>query len=75
MKKIIIIFLFILIQVGYTQSNFTNFVSAVNSASSDTEKTRLVDSFMVHARSVGIPYVEGTTCNFIYRGTGANVYL
>lgn len=75
MKKIIIIFLFILIQVGYTQSNFTNFVSAVNSASSDTEKTRLVDSFMVHARSVGIPYVEETICNFIYRGAGANVYL
>lgn len=30
---------------------------------------------MVHARSVGIPYIEGMKCNFIYRGIGTNVYL
>ncbi|MBU2447170.1 MAG: hypothetical protein KJ666_16575 [Bacteroidetes bacterium] len=75
MKKFIFILFLTQIQFTHAQSNFTNFVSAVNSASSDAEKTRLVDSFIVHAHSVGIPYIEGTTCNFIYRGTGANIYL
>lgn len=75
MKKLILVLVLTQIQFIYSQSNFENFISSVNSASSDSEKTRLVDSFMVHARSVGIPYIEGTQCNFIYRGTGSNVYL
>jgi enterochelin esterase family protein len=36
---------------------------------------KMIDSFMVVARAQGIPYIEDTIANFIYRGSGSNVYL
>jgi enterochelin esterase family protein len=36
---------------------------------------KMIDSFMVVAKAQGIPYIEDTVANFIYRGSGTNVYL
>jgi enterochelin esterase family protein len=36
---------------------------------------KMIDSFMVVARAQGIPYIEDSIANFIYRGSGSNVYL
>jgi enterochelin esterase family protein len=36
---------------------------------------KMIDSFMIVARAQGIPYIEDTIANFIYRGNGSNVYL
>lgn len=35
----------------------------------------MIDSFMIYARTKGIPYIEDTAANFIYRGSGNNVIL
>lgn len=74
MKKILIISFFIS-SIVFAQSNFQNFIQALNSASSDSVKTKMIDSFMIVAKTQGIPYVEDTIANFIYRGSGNNVYL
>ncbi len=74
MKKLFILFC-ILVQPTFSQSNFQQFINSVNSASNDSTKNNLIDSFIVHARAVGIPYIEGNSANFVYRGIGTNVYL
>lgn len=74
MKRILSIFL-ILYNSIFAQSNFQNFISSLNAASNDSIKMRMIDSFMVVAKAQGIPYIEDTIANFIYRGSGNNVYL
>jgi len=59
----------------FAQSNFQNFISSLYSAPNDSIKMKMIDSFMVVARAQGIPYIEDTIANFIYRGSGSNVYL
>jgi len=73
--KIFFLSLFIYTTVSYSQTNFQQFVNAVNSAANDSVKNKLVDSFIVHARTVGIPYIEGNTANFLLRASATNVYL
>lgn len=76
MLKIIIkycgIILF-LVNLSFSQNEFQNFISRVNSIASTTDKNAAIDSFLVFARSEGIPFIENTTANFIYRGAASSV--
>lgn len=74
MKKIFILSLLI-INSMIAQSSFQNFINNLNTAPNDSIKMKMIDSFMVVARAQGIPYIEDTIANFIYRGSGSNVYL
>lgn len=74
MKRLLLLFTMVY-SITLAQSNFQNFIQALNSASNDSIKTKMIDSFMTYARAKGIPYVEDTIANFIYRGNGSNVYL
>lgn len=74
MKKLIsVIFLYVSFLSG--QSNFQNFIQSLNTAPNDSVRMKMIDSFMVVAKAQGIPYIEDTIANFIYRGNGTNVYL
>ena len=75
MKRLI--FMIILLSTGnaYPHSNFQQFLDSVTSAQTDSAKAALIDSFMTHARSVGIPFIEDSTANFIYRGNATSVNL
>jgi enterochelin esterase-like enzyme len=52
------------------QTGFQNFIFHVNTLSVASEKTAAIDSFMAYARTKGIPFIEGDTVNFVYRGSG-----
>ena len=56
-----------------SQSNFYDFITRVNSVSSPSEKSTIVDSFITFARTQGIPFIEGDTANFIYNGSATTV--
>lgn len=74
MKRLIFLFL-IFSSFVKAQSNFQNFIQQINSAPNDSVRMKMIDSFMVVAKSQGIPYIEDSSANFIYRGSGSNVYL
>jgi|YNPMSStandDraft_1061717.scaffolds.fasta_scaffold10756_3 enterochelin esterase-like enzyme len=74
MKKIFTLILLLFNSI-VAQSNFQNFIASLYSAPNDSIRMKMIDSFMVVARSQGIPYIEDTIANFIYRGSGSNVYL
>jgi enterochelin esterase-like enzyme len=74
MKRIFFLLIFLMNSI-FAQSNFQNFISSLYSAPNDSIKMKMIDSFMVVARAQGIPYIEDTIANFIYRGNGSNVYL
>jgi enterochelin esterase-like enzyme len=57
----------------FAQSEFGSFISYVNSLSDPQQKNAAVDSFMTYARTKGIPFIEGNTANFIYRGSGSTL--
>jgi enterochelin esterase-like enzyme len=59
----------------FAQSEFSSFITYVNSINDPQIKTAAVDSFMTYARTKGIPFIEGTTANFIYRGTKTTVQI
>ncbi len=52
----------------FSQSQFQQFLSQVNSLPDTSEKSAVVDSFMAYARLQGIPFIEANTANYIYRG-------
>jgi len=74
MKKLIFNFL-LSISFVFGQSNFQSFIQSLNTAPNDSIRMKMIDSFMVIAKAQGIPYIEDTIANFIYRGNGTNVYL
>jgi len=74
MKRIFFLLIFLMNSI-FAQSNFQNFISSLYSAPNDSIKMKMIDSFMVVARAQGIPYIEDTIANFIYRGSGSNIYL
>ncbi len=74
LRKILIIMCFASFS-SFTQSNFQTFLSRVNSIVDSASKGSVVDSFMNYARTKGIPFIEGSTANFIYRGNAAIVGL
>ena len=72
-KRNIFLFQFIFFFLSsflFCQSNFQKFLDRVNSTNIISEKQAIVDSFMIFARSVGIPYLEDTTAYFIYINPG-----
>lgn len=69
-----ILFLLIVISFkSFPQSGFQNFLSRVNSIVDSASKSVVIDSFLTYARTEGIPFIEGDTANFIYRGNAAIV--
>lgn len=73
MKKIIFVILFT--SLLSAQSHFTEFINHVNSLGEVTAKQAAVDSFMIYARTMGIPFIEDSTSNFIYLGTSSTVTI
>ena len=73
MKNILITLFILLSSINFAQSQFQQFVNHVNTISDPTAKTATVDSFMTYARTIGIPFIEDSTANFIYRGTANTV--
>ncbi|MGE5680569.1 MAG: hypothetical protein ACM34K_06765, partial [Bacillota bacterium] len=56
----------------FGQTGFQNFIARVNSLSGNSAlQSSVIDSFLVYAIPRGIPYIEGETANFIYRGTAS----
>lgn len=61
--------------INVYSSEFQDFLSRVNSINNPTDKQAVVDSFMIHADSVGVPFVEGNTANFLYKGNVSSVQV
>ncbi len=73
MKILLFTFYFILSSFTFSQSQFQQFIDHVNSLGDPTAKQAAVDSFMTYARTVGIPFIEDSTANFIYLGNPNSV--
>ena len=74
MKTIIICLVVLLLSSSIcAQSQFQQFINHVNSLGDPVEKQSAVDSFMTYARTVGIPFIEDSTANFIYLGNQNSV--
>ena len=73
MKKILFTLIFVLSSLAYSQSQFQQFIDHVNSLGDPAAKQAAVDSFMTYARTVGIPFIEDSTANFIYLGNPNSV--
>lgn len=58
-----------------SQNQFQQFISYVDSLSDPTLKQAAVDSFVIYARTRGIPFITGDSANFIYRGNVSSVSL
>ena len=72
MKTLIIAFSILLSAESLPQSSFQNFLNRVNSISDSLSKAVVIDSFINFARTRGIPFIEDSTANFIYRGQAEN---
>ncbi len=68
MKKLFYFLLLLFSTVIYSQSQFIQFINHVNSLTDPAQKTAAVDSFIIYARTVGIPFIEDSTSNFICLG-------
>ena len=73
MKKIILIFFFVLTSSIHSQSQFQQFINHVNSLGDPAAKQAAVDSFMTYARTIGFPFIEDSTANLIYLGNPNSV--
>jgi len=73
MKKLIILLTILIASFIPAQSQFQNFINYVNSLGDPAAKHAAVDSFMTYARTVGIPFIEDSTANFIYIGDESSV--
>ena len=73
MRTIFIAFIFLFTSLLTAQSQFEQFIDRANSLSDPSEKTAAVDSFMTYARTIGIPFIEDSTANFIYRGSVSTI--
>lgn len=74
--KLYLTLIFLLINLNlYAQNQFQQFINYVNSLSEPSLKQAAVDSFVVYARTKGIPFITGDSANFIYRGNVSSVSL
>jgi enterochelin esterase-like enzyme len=73
MKYLIFTLLFVITSLLPAQSQFQQFIDHVNSLGDPVAKQAAVDSFMTFARTVGIPFIEDSTANFIYLGNPNSV--
>lgn len=69
-SKIIILFLTLSIIIE-AQTQFQSFLTRVNSVATVEAKTAVVDSFIAYARTKGIPFIEGDSAVFLYRGASS----
>jgi enterochelin esterase family protein len=72
-KKYFVLLMFAALQI-FAQTEFQSFINHVNSLPAN-DKLKAVDSFMVYARSKGIPFIEKNYANFIYRGNVSRVQI
>lgn len=71
--KFVFLYLFLLQNIIiFAQSEYQTFLNRLNSVSSSIDKSEIVDSFMNWARTKGIPFIEGDTATFLYRGRNVN---
>ncbi|MCW8824734.1 MAG: alpha/beta hydrolase-fold protein [Ignavibacteriaceae bacterium] len=73
MRQLYLSLIFLFSTLLPAQSQFQQFINYVNSLGDPTEKQAVVDSFMTYARTVGIPFIEDSTANFIYLGNPNSV--
>ncbi|HCY75844.1 MAG TPA: hypothetical protein DHV28_07965 [Ignavibacteriales bacterium] len=74
MKKLFVLMLILInVEIIFSQNEFQKFINHVNSLSDPASKVAAVDSFMVYARSQGIPFITGDSANFIYLGTASSI--
>ncbi|MGQ9799813.1 MAG: alpha/beta hydrolase-fold protein, partial [Ignavibacterium sp.] len=67
--KLYLTLIFLLLNLNINaQNQFQQFIAYVNSLSDPTLKQAAVDSFVVYARTHGIPFITSDSANFIYRG-------
>ena len=76
MKKIFILFLLLsTVDYVFPQNQFQQFINHVNSITDLGLKDAAVDSFMIYARTQGIPFITNDSANFIYRGTVSSIVV
>ncbi|BDQ03687.1 alpha/beta hydrolase-fold protein [Ignavibacterium sp.] len=75
MKLYLTILLLILVATVNAQNQFQQFINYVNSLPDPTSKQTAVDSFVVYARTQGIPFITGDSANFIYRGSVSSISI
>lgn len=73
MKRHFLLLIFFLTTLLSAQSQFQNFIDYVNSLGDPAAKQAAVDSFMTYARTIGVPFIEDSTANFIYLGNQSSV--
>lgn len=73
MNRFIFTLIFLFTSLSNSQSQFQQFIDHVNSLSDPIAKQAAVDSFMTYARTIGIPFIEDSTANFIYLGNPTSV--
>jgi len=74
MKRILLLIICIVLNYNlYSQSNFYDFINRVNSVGDSNIKSTIIDSFLTFAGTNGIPFIEGDTAHFIYRGSVTSV--
>jgi enterochelin esterase family protein len=72
MKKLLLLFLLFTI-TSFSQNQITQFINYVNTLTDSADRVAAADSFMIYARSVGIPFIEENSCSFIYYGNVSSV--
>lgn len=75
MKLYLILLLLIANLSLHSQNQFQQFINYVNSLSDPASKQFAVDSFIVYARTQGIPFIIGDSANFIYRGNVSSISI
>jgi|WetSurMetagenome_2_1015567.scaffolds.fasta_scaffold06745_2 enterochelin esterase-like enzyme len=75
MKKIFFAIVFLFTSLLPAQSQFQQFINHVNSLGDPIAKQAAVDSFITYARTIGIPFIEDSTANFIYLGNPNSVFV
>ncbi|MEO8231712.1 MAG: alpha/beta hydrolase-fold protein [Ignavibacteriota bacterium] len=74
MKKLFILLILLsAVDFIYPQNQFQQFIFHVNSITDPGLKASAVDSFMIYARTQGIPFITGDSANFMYRGSVSSI--
>lgn len=75
MKLYLTVILFSISLTLHAQNQFQQFINYVNSLAEPASKQAAVDSFIVYARTQGIPFITGDSANFIYRGNVSSISI
>lgn len=67
--RFLLFYIFVLITINLNaQTEYQEFLNRLNSVSGEVQKAEVVDSFINYASTKGIPFIEGDTATFLYRG-------